>query len=143
MWAEPKIKRPGANPSPIVHLRISRSTQVAGETTLSTAHRPEPAWRQDDVASREVDLAGCEVHTTLVGSALGGLGPLELSLEAHVPGVSEDRPEGLVGCAFGRAEVVKDDQLGVLEHVPVADNEVRVGRALNPEEEGAARGGRV
>ena len=31
VWAEPKIKRPGANRSPIVHLRISRSTQVAGE----------------------------------------------------------------------------------------------------------------
>ena len=33
VWAEPKIKRPGASRSPIVHLRISRSTQVAGETT--------------------------------------------------------------------------------------------------------------
>ena len=32
VWAEPKIKRPGAKRSPIVpHLRISRSTQVAGE----------------------------------------------------------------------------------------------------------------
>ena len=114
---------------------------------ISTAHRPEPAWRQDDVESREVDLAGREVlEHHLVGSALGGdieLGPLELGLEAHVPGVGEDRPEGLVGCAFGRAEVVKDGQLGVLKHVPVADNEVRVGRALDPEEEAAARGRRV
>jgi len=33
VWAEPKILRPGASRSPIVHLRISRSTQVAGETT--------------------------------------------------------------------------------------------------------------
>ena len=33
VWAKPKIKRPGASRSPIVHLRISRSTQVAGETT--------------------------------------------------------------------------------------------------------------
>ena len=34
VWAESKIKRPGASRSPIVHLRISRSTQVAGETAL-------------------------------------------------------------------------------------------------------------
>ena len=33
VWAEPKIKRPGAKRSLIVQLRISRSTQVAGETT--------------------------------------------------------------------------------------------------------------
>jgi hypothetical protein len=34
VWEEPKIKRPGASRSPIVHLRTSRSTQVtAGETT--------------------------------------------------------------------------------------------------------------
>ena len=114
---------------------------------ISTAHRPEPAWRQDDVESREVDLAGGEVlEHNLVGGALGGdkeLGPLELGLEAHVPGVGEDGPEGLVSCALGRAEVVKDGQLGALEHVPVADNEVRVGRALDPEEEAAARGGGV
>ena len=32
VWAEPKIKRPGASHGPIVHL-VPQSTQVAGETT--------------------------------------------------------------------------------------------------------------
>ena len=67
----------------------------------------------------------------LIGGALGGdeeAGPLELGLEAQTPSRSERRPQGLMGNAHGRAELIKEDEVGALERVPMADDKFRVGQ---------------
>ena len=45
-----------------------------------------------------------------------------------------------MGDALCRAELIKDDEVGALERVPVADNKFRVGQSLYPEEETVALG---
>ena len=61
-------------------------------------------------------------------------GSVELGLEAHAPGLDEGGPEGVVHRALVGAELIRDDELGVLESVAVADDEIRIDLVVHPEE---------